>query len=88
MIKDISIYTKERGKNVAKRARGTVGKYHVIPTKIHKWSVVAEGNVKPVKAFSTKNAAIVFAKRYALLKGLNEVAVHGTDGRIAERISY
>ena len=87
MIKDISIYTKGRGKNVAKRAKGT-GKYHVIPTKIHQWGVVAEGNVKPVKAFSTKNAAIVFAKRYALLKGLNEVVVHGTDGRIAERISY
>jgi hypothetical protein len=82
-----SIYTKRLGRCVAKQAKGTIGKYHVIPAYIGKWNVVAEGSVKPTKAFTTKGAAVTFAKRHASSVDLGEVVIHDTDGKILDRIS-
>jgi hypothetical protein len=83
-----SIYTKRLGRSVARQAKGTVGKYHVIPAHIDRWNVVAEGSVKPTKAFTTKGAAVTFAKRHASSTNPGEVVIHDTDGKILDRISY
>lgn len=82
-----SIYTRRLGNDVAKEAKGSVGRYHVIPAQVDRWSVVAEGNVRPVKAFATKRDAVVYAKGIVGSK-TGEVIVHGTDGKILSRISY
>lgn len=81
-----SIYTRRLGNDVAKKAKGSIGVYHVIPAQSDKWSVVAEGNLRPVKAFTTKRDAVTYAKAIAVLK-TGEVIVHGTDGAILSRIS-
>lgn len=82
-----SIYTKRLGTNVAKAAKGSVGIYHVIQAQADKWSVVAEGSVRTVKAFSSKKDAVVYAKGIADLKS-GEVIVHGADGKTLSRVSY
>lgn len=79
-----SIYTKRLGRAVAKKAKETDGKYHVIPFQVHCWGVVAEGNLRPVRTFNTKAAAVAFAKKHAR----SEVIVHGADGSTIGRISY
>lgn len=83
-----SIYTRRLGNDVAKKAKGSIGKYHIIPAQIDKWSVVAEGNVKPVKAFSTQRDAVVFAKGIVASALTGEVSIHGMDGKTLSRISY
>src|SRR4051794_26306347 len=83
-----SVYTKRLGRNVARQAKGIAGKYHVIPAHIGRWNVVAEGSVKPTKAFTTMGAAVTFAKRHASSVNLGEVVIHDTDGKILDRISY
>jgi hypothetical protein len=88
MAKTNSIYTKKLGRTVARQAKGSVGKYHVIPAQINRWNVVAEGSVRPFKKFSTKSAAVAFAKRYASAVNPGEVVIHGIDGKILDRISY
>lgn len=88
MARISSIYTKRLGKTVAQHAKGTAGKYHVIPAQIDKWNVVAEGSVIPFKKFHTKSAAVTFAKQYASAVNFGEVVIHSLDGRILDRISY
>jgi hypothetical protein len=82
-----SIYTRRLGNVVSKQAKGSVGIYHVIPAQVNRWSVVAEGSVRPVKAFATKREAVIYAKERAGLK-TGEVIVHGADGKIQSRVSY
>lgn len=88
MARLISIYTRRLGRDVARRAKGTVGRYHVIPAQSDKWNVVAEGKLKPFKAFQTRGAAVTFAKKYASVVNPGEVIIHDTDGRILGRITY
>ena len=87
MAKTTSMYTKKLGKIVAKQAKVSTGSYHVIPAKVDKWDVVAEGSVDSFKKFNSKNAAVTFAKKYAANLTTGEVIVHGIDGRILNRIS-
>jgi hypothetical protein len=81
------IYTKRLGVDVASKAKGRSGRYHVIPDQIDRWSVVADGIVKAVKAFSTKKDAVVYAKAIIDSNLMGEVIVHGMDGKILARIS-
>lgn len=83
-----SIYTRRLGRVVANSAKsGNLGIYHVIPAQADKWTVVAEGRVKPVKAFATRRDAVLFAKEVAIIK-TGEVIVHGTNGKILSRVTY
>ena len=83
-----SLYTKKLGAAVASRTHVTnSGRYHVISGEAKKWSVVAEGSVRPVKAFSSMEEAINFAKQTASKK-TGEVIIHAETGQISDRISY
>ena len=83
-----SIYTKKLGRTVARHAKGSYGRFHVIPIRIGRWNVVAHGSAKPLKAFTTKDAAVTFAKKYASAVNPAEVIIHNTDGTITDRICY
>ncbi len=84
-----SMYTRRLGNVVARNAKSkSSGRYHVIPFRSDMWSVVSEGSVKPVKAFSTKNQAVSFATQFAVSRNDGEVVVHGVDGRILDRVSF
>jgi len=82
------IYTKSLGKTVAEQAKGTIGRYHVIPFHQDKWNVVADGSLRPFKTFSTMQEAVTFAKRYASSTHMGEVIIHNADGKVLSRISY
>ncbi|WP_346236437.1 DUF2188 domain-containing protein [Niabella insulamsoli] len=88
MAKTVSIYTEKLGKTVAQQAKGSIGKYHVIPVKTDAWAVVEDGSLNSFKKFSTKHAAVSFAKKYASNAATGEVVVHGVDGKVLSRISY
>ena len=61
-------------------------KYHVITGDGHKWTVVADGNVRATKVFTTKLRAVEFAKETAdKIEG--EVIIHKKSGEIEERVS-
>jgi hypothetical protein len=71
-------YTKKRGKSLASLAQQVeVAKFHVISGDSN-WRVVSEGNVKAIKAFSTMEQAVTFAK----------VVVHEDSGQIKDRITF
>lgn len=83
-----SIYTRRLGRVVAKGAKGSnAGTLHVIPAQANKWTVVAEGRVRPFKSFTTRKDAVVFAKDVAVLK-TGEVIVHSVEGKILSRVTY
>ena len=88
MAKIKSIYTKKLGRVVARKAKGTVGKYHVIPAQTNRWNVVLEGKVTPFKKFNTMTSAVTFAKQYASAVNFGEVVVHSIEGKILDKISY
>jgi hypothetical protein len=88
MARLISIYTRRLGRDVARRAKGTVGRYNVIPAQFDKWIVVAEGKLKTIKAFQTRWATVTFAKKYASVVNAGEVIIPDTDGSISARITY
>lgn len=81
------IYTKKLGARVAVSARPVNSrKYHVITGDDHKWTVVADGNIRATKVFATKLSAIEFARETAdKVKG--EVVIHKKTGEIEERLS-
>jgi Uncharacterized protein conserved in bacteria (DUF2188) len=83
-----SIYTKRLGGVVANAAQSaSVGKYHVIAGESHKWAVVSDGKVRPVKVFASQRSAINFAKRTAS-RTTGVVIIHGKTGQIKDTISY
>jgi putative sterol carrier protein len=88
MAQTSSIYTKRLGRNVAKQAKGTIGKYHIIPAQTNKWNIVAEGSLRPFKAFTSKDKAVRFAKKYVISVNAGQVIIHGLEGKILGQISY
>lgn len=86
-MEEKTIYTRKLGIAVARKARNSSsGIFHIIPSHTDKWGVVAEGSVRPLRAFSSKNQAIMFAKRYVLLRKAGEIVVHGADGSVLTRV--
>lgn len=82
-----SIYTKKLGTRVAIAAKPLIlRKYHVIVGDGQKWTVVADGNIRPTKVFTTKLHAINFARETAN-KIEGEVIIHKESGEIEERFS-
>ena len=82
------IYTKKLGGIVARSAQAvSSGRYHVISGEAKKWTVVPEGSVRVVKVFSTKQAAVSFAKQTASKK-TGEVIVHARTGQIKDTFSF
>ena len=82
-----TFYTKKLGKSVAQSAHPSpIMKFHVIASQ-SKWKVVSEGSVKALKAFSTVEQAVDFAKDIALKK-TGEVVIHEASGSIKHRITY
>ena len=81
-------YTKELGKKVATGARiAKSSKYHVVLSDGERWAVVADGNTRATKVFSSQTTAIDFAKEYATkMKG--EVIIHKKTGEIEDSVSY
>ncbi len=94
MAKKVSkriIYNPTLGQVVARGAkRSRSGRFHVISSisDLGKWTLVSEGSTRPLRVFSTKNAAISFAKRTSLGRYNGEVIVHGQDGSIQNKISF
>ena len=88
MSRSKSIYTKSLSRSIAKQAKSTTGKFHVIRGDIDRWNIVVHGRIRPYKTFSTKRAAVIFAKRHAKSVLPAEVVIHGNDGKVLERISY
>lgn len=83
-----SLYTKKLGNDVAKSARPSNPiRYHVISGDSKKWTVVPEGSIRAVKAFSTQRQAITFAKHTAVKKS-GEVIIHGKTGQIIDLVSF
>lgn len=81
------IYTKKLGTRVAVSARPVNSrKYHVITGDGQKWTVVADGNTRATRVFTTKVSAIEFARETAdKIEG--EVIIHKKTGEIEERVS-
>jgi Uncharacterized protein conserved in bacteria (DUF2188) len=77
-----SIYTKRLGRKVAKEAKGTIGKFHLIPTQANKWSMVADGSLRSFKSFTTKDKALRFARRHVSSINAGQVIVHSSEGKI------
>jgi hypothetical protein len=87
------VYSPSLGKAIARAARRSrVGRYHIISSVSDggRWGVVLDGSTKPIKVFSTKEAAIDFAKNYEArsTKYLGEVIVHNKNGLIEGKISF
>ncbi len=81
------IYSKRLGTSVAQSARPVNSrKFHVITGDGEKWRVVADGNTRATKVFSTKGGAVRFAKETAV-KISGEVIVHKDSGEVEERVS-
>jgi hypothetical protein len=82
-----NIYTKKLGTRVAVAARPVNSrKYHVITGDGENWNVVADGNIRATKVFTTKSSAIEFARKTAdKIEG--EVIIHKKTGEIEERVS-
>jgi hypothetical protein len=86
-MKGKSLYTKKLSNIVASLAQpDKMVKYHVISGDSN-WRVVSEGNVKALRAFSTVEQAVDYAKGKASKK-TGEVVIHEDSGRIKDRISY
>ena len=82
------MYTKKLGDRVASSAHSVnTGRYHVITGESTKWTVVPEGSTRALKAFSTRDQAINFAKESAFKK-TGEVIIHLETGQIADTISF
>jgi hypothetical protein len=81
------IYTKKLGTRVAVSARPVNSrKYHVITGDGQKWTVVADGNTRATRVFTTKLMAIEYARETAdKIEG--EVIIHKKTGEIEERVS-
>lgn len=85
------VYNSSLGRVIARGARQSrMGRFHVISSISNegKWSLVSEGSKKPIRAFTTKNAAVSFAKRSNVGRSEGHVIIHGKDGRIQNKISF
>lgn len=87
MIQTTSLYTKKLGRAVANEAKGTFGKYHLIPAKTNKWMMVADGSATPLKVFTSKVKAISFAKKHISSVNTGQIVIHTTEGKILANIS-
>jgi hypothetical protein len=80
-------YTKRLGNSVARRALSSnLMKYHVISGD-SSWRVVSDGRMKALRAFSTEEQAVDYAKDMAFKK-TGEVVIHDGKGQIKNRISF
>ena len=82
-------YTPKLGRAVAREARisGKPKRYHIVSSfNGPGWSIVREGAVRSSKGFSTKQAAISYAKK-SPNKSIFEVVIHGKDGGVQNVIS-
>lgn len=89
--KRIITYTPSLGRVIAKGARRSrTGRFHVISSisDAGKWSLVSEGATKPIRVFTTKNAAVSFVKKSETGKKMGYVVIHSSDGRIQDRVSF
>jgi len=82
-----TIYTESLGRALARQARGTVGRYYVTRMKADRWSVVAVGRLRASRAFTTKNDAVIYAKKIASKFIDGGVVVHGIDGKVIESVA-
>jgi Uncharacterized protein conserved in bacteria (DUF2188) len=82
MARTHSIYTKRLGRKVAKQAKGTLGKFHIIPTQANKWNIVADGSLRTFISFTTKDQAVKFARRHVSSINAGQVIVHSSEGKI------
>jgi hypothetical protein len=80
-------YTKKLSSRIAHSAkRDESGKYHVILGDRNQWTVVADGNIRATRVFTTKKSAIEFARATAdQYKGI--VIIHKENGEIEKRVS-
>ena len=83
-----AIYTRKLGAAVASQAKArSRAKYHVIATIEHKWAVVRNGELAPIKTFDRQQTAIDFAKMRATLQAGSVVVIHDELGGVAKRIA-
>ncbi len=81
------IYTRKLGQSVAELAQPSSSmKLHVVSGESN-WSVVSEGSVRAMRAFSSIDQAIEFAKAIAIKKA-GEVVVHQDNGEIKTRLHF
>lgn len=64
----------------------TRGNQHVFPSR-GGWSVRKTGAIRATRRFSTKADAVTAAAKIAQNQGTT-LYIHGTDGRIQERVPY
>lgn len=86
----IITYTPTLGRVIAKGARRSrSGRFHVISSISDegKWSLVSEGSTKPIRVFTTKNAAVSFLRRSDAVRKIGYVVIHSRDGRIQDRVT-
>lgn len=78
-----SIYTRKLGAAIAHGAKKPATEtVHIISTKINKWAIVKDGSVDVIKAFPTKNGAILYAKKAAKTGSVNKIIIHDKNGTI------
>jgi Uncharacterized protein conserved in bacteria (DUF2188) len=85
----IITYTPSLGRVIAKGAkRSRIGRFHVISSisDEDKWSLVSEGSTKPIRDFTTKDAAVSFVRKSDVGR-IGYVVIHSRDGRIQDRVT-
>jgi hypothetical protein len=86
----IITYTPSLGRVIAKGAkRSRTGRFHVISSISDegKWSLVSEGSTKPIRVFTTKNAAVSYVRHSETGRKIGYVVIHSKDGRIQDRVT-
>jgi hypothetical protein len=89
--KRVITYTPSLGRVIAKGARRSrTGIFHVISSISNdgKWNLVSEGSTKPIRVFTTKNAAVSYLRKSDTGKKIGGyIVIHGKDGRIQDRVT-
>lgn len=62
-------------------------KFHVVPTRGHRWAVVREGAKRASVLVPSKTEAVERARVLASKTDLGHVIVHGHDGRVQSEFS-
>ena len=57
-------------------------KFHVVPTRGHRWAVIREGAKRASVLVPSKTEAVERARMLASKTELSQVIVHGQDGRV------
>jgi len=82
-----SLYTKELSTRIALSAKPEgVKKYHVILGNRDQWTVVADGNIRATRVFTSKDRAIEFA-RVSADRNKGIVIIHKENGEVEKRVS-